>query len=149
MGLFDQIVSGALRGTMGGGQNDSLLPGLLGQLLGQTNLGGIGGLLTQLQQGGLGGEVASWLGNGANRAISPDQLRSALGSDQLQQMGQASGLPLDQLLAMLSQHLPQTVDKMSPNGALDESATTGDSQDDTQPGGSLADQAGLDDIGRR
>jgi len=150
MGLFDQLVSGALRGAMGqgGGQADSLLPGLLGQLLGQTNLGGIGGLLTQLQQGGLGDQVSSWLGNGTNAAISPDQLRNALGGDQVQQMARSAGLPVDQLLAMLAQHLPGTIDKMSPNGALDENAA-GDTQDDaTQASGSLADQAGLGDVGR-
>ncbi len=149
MGLFDQIVSGALRGAMGGGQGEtSLLPGLLGQLLGQTNLGGIGGLLTQLQQGGLGDQVASWLGNGANHAISADQLRNALGSEQVQQMARSAGLPVDQLLAMLAQHLPQTIDKMSPNGALDESAAGDGGQDGAASGGSLAGQAGLDDIGR-
>jgi len=70
--------------------------------------------LQQLQQGGLGGQVASWLGNGANHAISADQLRAALGNEHLQQMAQAAGLPIDKLLAMLSQQLPQTVDKMSP-----------------------------------
>ena len=138
MGLFDQLVSGALRGALGNSEQQ-LLPGLLGQLLGQTNLGGVGGLLQQLQRGGLNEQVASWLSNGANRAISPDQLRNALGSDQLQQMTQASGLSMEQLLAMLSQHLPQTVDRMSPNGALQESDA---------PGGSLSDQAGLGDVGR-
>jgi uncharacterized protein YidB (DUF937 family) len=150
MGLFDQLVSGALRGAMGQGsgqgQGDSLLPGLLGQLLGQTNLGGIGGLLSQLQQGGLGNEVASWLSNGQNRAVSPDQLRSALGGEQLQQMAQGAGLPVDQLLSMLAQHLPQTVDRASPNGALDESQF-GDSGSDGGSG-SLADDAGLGDIGK-
>ncbi len=155
MGLFDQLVSGALRGAMGQGggqgsaQGDSLLPGLLGQLLGQTNLGGIGGLLAQLQQGGLGGEVASWLGTGANRAISPDQLQSALGDDQTQQMAQSAGLPVDQLLAMLARHLPGTVDQASPNGALDESRFGGAEPDDGNAGGSLSDDAGLGDIGRR
>ena len=146
MGLFDQLVSGALRGAMGqgGGQGDSLLPGLLGQLLGQTNIGGIGGLLSQLQQGGLGNEVSSWLSNGQNRAVSPDQLRSALGGEQLQQMAQGAGLPVDQLLSMLAQHLPQTVDRASPNGALDESQF-GDTGFD---GGSLSDQAGLGNLGR-
>jgi uncharacterized protein YidB (DUF937 family) len=150
MGLFDQIVSGALRGAMGGGQGEgSLMPGLLGQLLGQTNLGSIGGLLSQLQQGGLGDQVATWLGSGANHAISADQLRNALGSEQVQQMARSAGLPVDQLLAMLAQHLPGTIDKMSPNGALDESAATdGGAQDDAQGGGSLADQAGLGDVGR-
>ena len=143
MGLFDEIVSGALKGVMGQAEQ-SLLPGLLSQLLANTNLGSVGGLLQQLQQGGLGGQVASWLGNGANHAISPDQLRSALGNEELQQMAQSAGLPLDKLLAMLSQQLPQTVDKMSPNGALEapEAADT-----DEASGGSLADQADLGDIG--
>lgn len=154
MGLFDQIISGALRGAMGqgGGETEAaLLPGLLGQLLGQTNLGGIGGLLAQLQQGGLGNEVASWLGNGANRAVSPDRLRSALGGEQLQQMAQGAGLPIDQLLSMLSQHLPQTIDRASPHGALDESQFWGGEESagaGSNDEGSIAEQAGLTDIGR-
>jgi hypothetical protein len=99
--------------------------------------------------------VTLWLGNGANRAVSPDQLRSALGGEQLQQMAQSSGLPVDQLLSMLSQHLPGTVDRASPSGALDESQFGGgedgvQEEDSSQDGGrgSLADQAGLNDIGR-
>ena len=152
MGLFDQIVSGALRGGRGG-EDSSPMGGLLGQMLGQTNLGSLGGLLAQLQQGGLGNEVASWLGNGANRAISPDQLRTALGDGQLQQMAQQAGLPVDQLLSMLAQHLPQTVDKMSPNGALQEPEAEDAAPEEAAPedagsGGALADQAGLGDIGR-
>lgn len=160
MGLFDELLSGALRGAMGqqgsgqgqsgglqgGGLIDSLLPGLLGQLLGQTNMGGIGGLLQQLQQGGLGDEVASWLGNGQNRAVSPGQLRSALGSEQLQEMAQGAGIPLDQLLEMLAQHLPQTIDRASPGGSLDESMFRGSGRSSS---GSLGDDAGLSDIGRR
>jgi uncharacterized protein YidB (DUF937 family) len=153
MGLFDEIVSTALRGAMGQAESQ-LLPGLLQQLLANTNLGSIGGLLQQLQQGGLSNEVASWLGNGANHAISPDQLRSALGNEHLQQLAQASGLPLDKLLAMLSQQLPQTVDKMSPNGKLQDSNDQSNDEDDSDDsrsssGGNLADQAGLGDIGRR
>jgi len=124
------------------------LPGLLSQLLANTNLGSIGGLLQQLQQGGLGGQVASWLGNGANHAISPDQLRAALGNEHLQQMAQAAGLPIDKLLALLSQQLPQTVDKMSPNGTLQEPEQSEDAASDSAAGGDLADQAGLGDIKR-
>jgi uncharacterized protein YidB (DUF937 family) len=147
MGLFDQLVGGALRGAMGNAESQ-LLPGLLGQLLGQTNLGSMGGLLQQLQQGGLGNQVSSWLSNGQNLPISPDQLRSALGNEHVQQMAQQAGLPVDKLLAMLSQHLPQTVDQMSPNGALSEDAASDAADDSAQPGGSLADQAGLGDVNR-
>jgi uncharacterized protein YidB (DUF937 family) len=147
MGLFDEIVSGALKGVMGQAEQ-SLLPGLLSQLLANTNLGSVGGLLQQLQQGGLGGQVASWLGNGANHAISPDQLRAALGNEHLQQMAQAAGLPIDKLLALLSQQLPQTVDKMSPNGTLQEPTQSEDAASDSAAGGDLADQAGLGDFRR-
>lgn len=146
MGLFDQIISGALRGALGEGEQ-SALGGLLGQLLGQTNLGSLGGLLQQLQQGGLGAQVSSWLSNGANLPVSPDQLRNALGNEQLQQLARQAGLPVDQLLAMLSQHLPQTVDKLSPNGTLQEPEADDDAP--AAAGGSLAAQAGLEDVGRR
>jgi uncharacterized protein YidB (DUF937 family) len=146
VGLFDQIVSGALRGALGEAEQ-SALPGLLGQLLGQTNLGNIGGLLQQLQQGGLGAQVSSWLGNGTNMPVSPDQLRGALGNEQLQQLARQAGLPVDQLLAMLAQHLPQTVDRISPNGALDEPATE-EAEEAPSAGGSLAAQAGLGNVGR-
>jgi uncharacterized protein YidB (DUF937 family) len=149
MGLFDQVLSGALRGALGNAEQE-LLPGVLGQLLGQTNLGSLGGLLQQLQQGGLNDQVRSWLSNGANMPVSPDQLRNAIGSEQLQQMAEQAGIPLDKLLAMLSLHLPQTVDRMSPNGTLEDSTQDAEQDSgDTEPSGSLADQAGLGDIGRR
>src|SRR4051812_22937770 len=83
MGLFDQIISGALRGAMGqGDQGDqsSLMGWLLGQMLGQTNLCGLGGLLKQIQQGGLEHEGSSGLGNAPNPTISPEQVRAAQGS---------------------------------------------------------------------
>ena len=142
MGLFDEIIGGVMKNALG--QTESqLLPAVLGQLLGQTSLGNVGALLQQLQQAGLGSEVSSWLGTGTNMPVSPGQLRSALSDEQLQQMTQISGLPLDKLLAMLSQHLPQTIDRMSPNGRLEEPAPHV-----SEPGGSLAEQAGINDIGR-
>jgi uncharacterized protein YidB (DUF937 family) len=139
MGLFDTLVSGALKSVLSQGDTQAL-PGALSQVLGRTDLGGIGGLLAQLQQGGLNREVASWLGSGSNMPVNSDQIRSALGDDRLQQMGQSSGLPLDQLMAILTQHLPGAVDRMSPNGVLEEQGAGGEA------GGSLADQAGLNDI---
>jgi hypothetical protein len=40
MGLFDEIVSGALKGAFGQAEQ-SVLPGLLSQLLANTNLGSV------------------------------------------------------------------------------------------------------------
>jgi uncharacterized protein YidB (DUF937 family) len=143
MGLFDSIL-GAAAGSIAREVQSKVLPDLLSQVLGKTDLGSIGGLLQQLAQGGLDKQVGSWLGNGSNLPVSIDQLRNALGDRQLQQVSQASGTPIDDLLKMLTQHLPQTVDRMSPNGALEEDDAGQD--DDTPGGGSLADQAGLRDI---
>jgi len=98
------------------------LPNVLSQVLGKTDLGSLGGLLTQLQNSGLGPEVASWLGNGKNLPITADQLRNALGDPNLQQLAKSLGIPIDQVLAQMSQHLPAAVDHMSPNGTLEQQA---------------------------
>ena len=92
----------------------------MGQILGNTDLGSLGGLLDQLQKSGLGPQVSSWLGNGANLPISVDQLRQALGDDTIRQIATSLGIPVDQLLGQLSQHLPAAVDKLSPNGTLEQ-----------------------------
>jgi uncharacterized protein YidB (DUF937 family) len=96
------------------------LSAILGQMLRNTDLGSVGGLLQQLQKSGLGPQVSSWLGNGANLPISADQLRAALGDERVRQIAASFGIPVDQLLGQLSQHLPAAVDQMSPHGTLEE-----------------------------
>jgi uncharacterized protein YidB (DUF937 family) len=117
--IFGSILGSALKGLAGQGGTGALSD-ILSQVLGKTNLGSVGGLLQQLQQAGLGPQVASWLGNGQNLPVSADQLRSALGDQHLRQLATQLGLPVDQLLGELSQHLPGAVDHMSPNGTLEE-----------------------------
>lgn len=94
------------------------LPNILSQVLAKTNLGSLGGLLQHLQQSDLDPQVSSWLGNGANMPVTVDQLRQALGDQHLRQLATAFGIPVDQLLAQLSEHLPAAVDHLSPNGTL-------------------------------
>ena len=118
-GIFGDILGNALKG-MAGQMEAQTLPVILSQVLGRTDLGSVGGLLQKLQQSGLGPQVASWLGNGANMPITADQLRQALGDQHLRQIATQLGLPIDQLLGQLSQHLPAAVDHMSPNGTLEE-----------------------------
>jgi len=105
MSLFESLESAAV-------------PALISAVLGKTNLGDLGGIVSQLQQGGLGTQVSSWLGDGKNLPVSPDQLRSALGNEQVQQIAQHLGLPVDKVLGLLSQHLPDMVDNASPDGRL-------------------------------
>jgi uncharacterized protein YidB (DUF937 family) len=121
-GIFGDLIGGVLKGLAGqqGQAGGGGLGGILGQVLANTDLGSLGGLLDQLQKSGLGPQVSSWLGSGANLPISVDQLRQALGDDTIRQISASLGIPIDQLLNQLSQHLPATVDKLSPNGTLEQ-----------------------------
>jgi uncharacterized protein YidB (DUF937 family) len=126
MGLLDELGS-SLKGAMGqvlsqavGDVEANALPVLLSQVLSKTDLGSVSGLVAKLQAAGLGNQVSSWLGNGANLPVTSDQLRAALGDEQVKQIANAIGLPADKLLPVLSQYLPAAIDKMSPNGKLQE-----------------------------
>jgi uncharacterized protein YidB (DUF937 family) len=108
--------------SSGGGLGD-ILKGPLGGLLGGAAAGsvisgGLGDLMKQLQQGGQGGAANSWVGKGPNQAVSPGDLGSALGADQIDSIASQSGLSRDDLLKGLSQYLPQVVDHLTPDGRL-------------------------------
>ena len=80
--------------------------------------GGLGDLLRQFQQNGQGEVANSWVGKGPNTPISPDDLGRALGADQLNALSAQSGLSRDELLAGLSQQLPEVIDHLTPDGRL-------------------------------
>jgi uncharacterized protein YidB (DUF937 family) len=58
------------------------------------------------------------VGHGPNKPISPNDLANALGADQLNTLQSQSGLPRDELLNGLSQHLPGVIDHLTPDGRL-------------------------------
>jgi uncharacterized protein YidB (DUF937 family) len=127
MGLLDDL-GGSLKGAVGqvlgqavGDIETNALPAVLNQVLGKTDLGSVGGLVAKLQESGLGSQVASWLGNGSNLPVSAEQLRAALGNEQVKQLADKLGLPTDKILSALSAHLPGAIDQMSPDGKLQES----------------------------
>ena len=116
MGLLDSL-GGALKGALGQVEADAV-PALISEVLAKTDVGDLQGLVTKLQQGGLDEQVRSWLGNGANLPITADQLRAALGNEQVQQLARELGLPIDGALKLLAEHLPAVVDQASPNGTI-------------------------------
>jgi uncharacterized protein YidB (DUF937 family) len=114
---------GMSSGTGGGGGLGDVLKGPLGGILGGAAAGsvisgGLGDLLKQLQQGGHGDTANSWVGKGENKAISPGELASALGADQIDSLASQSGMAPDDLLKGLSKYLPQVVDHLTPDGRL-------------------------------
>jgi uncharacterized protein YidB (DUF937 family) len=107
MGLLD----GVMGGVVGAGLTH-VVSGLI------EKHGGLQGVLAQFEKQGLGDTVKSWIGTGANLPISPDQVRASLGPDLLQQLAAKTGLSVGDLAQKLAQVLPQTVDKMTPEGVL-------------------------------
>ena len=106
-------------GGLGGGGLGGLLGGLLaGGAAGSVLSGGLGDLLKQLQQNGHGDAANSWVSSGPNKQIAPGDLASALGADQINSLMSQSGLSRDDLLNGLSQHLPDVVNHLTPDGRL-------------------------------
>jgi uncharacterized protein YidB (DUF937 family) len=115
-------MAGGLGGSLGGSLGDVLKGGLGGLLAGgaagSVISGGLGDLLKQLQQGGHGEAANSWVGNGPNKQIAPGDLASALGADQINGLMSQTGLSRDELLSGLSQHLPDVINHLTPDGRL-------------------------------
>jgi uncharacterized protein YidB (DUF937 family) len=117
------LPGGGIGGSLGGGGLGDVLKGGLGGLLaggaaGSVISGGLGDLLKQFQQNGHGDTANSWVSPGPNKQISPGDLASALGADQISSLVSQTGLSRDDLLAGLSQQLPEAINHLTPNGRL-------------------------------
>lgn len=116
-------LGGMLGGGGGGSLGDVLAGGLGGLFGGGSSVGGglskgLGSLISDLQNSGQGHVAQSWVGNGANQPISPSNLESALGSDAIDALTKQTGMDRNELLSGMSQHLPELVDHLTPNGRL-------------------------------
>jgi uncharacterized protein YidB (DUF937 family) len=105
---------GGLGGLLTGGLGGLLAGGAAGSVIS----GGIGDLLKQFQQSGHGDTANSWVSQGPNKQIAPGDLANALGADQINSLMSQSGLSRDELLAGLSQHLPDVINHLTPDGRL-------------------------------
>ena len=128
MGILDSVIGGLLGGNQNQGGEGSALGSIVSNVLGGGAqqgeqaaggglAGGLGGLLSRFDQAGLGDVARSWVGNGANQPVSPDQLQSVFGRDQTQAMADQAGMDHGDFLDQLSQHLPRAVDGMTPGGS--------------------------------
>jgi uncharacterized protein YidB (DUF937 family) len=114
MSLFENLAN-TLKGALGQGGAAEAGVAIMSML---AQSGGLQAIVSKLEAGGLGDQVKSWLGPGANLPVTADQLRAALGNEQVQQMARQMGLPVDQVLSLLATHVPTMVDHASPNGTL-------------------------------
>ena len=128
MGILENVIGSLLGGSsgsssgignvlssiLGGGQAGS---GPMGGQMAGGQTGGLGDLVSKFEQAGLGQIAQSWIGNGPNQSVSPDQLKNVFG-DQVPQMAENAGLPQGDFLSQLSQHLPNAVNGVTPTGEI-------------------------------
>ena len=126
MGLLDDVVGAAL-GKSGSGLSSPIAMALMALLASrmsasaqtpQRSLGGLGALIDRFRNNGFEDAINSWIGTGQNQAISPGQLRQALGQETVEDLSQRTGLPHGDLLSQLANILPGVVDRLTPNGRL-------------------------------
>ncbi|MDE1190368.1 MAG: YidB family protein [Pantoea sp.] len=116
MGLLDDLV-GSLEGSPGPGNQLGQLQAIWHWVQEQ---GGVEVLLHKFQQGGLGDVLGSWIGTGNNQPVDSGDIQSAFGQADLQSLADKLGTDVPGASGTLALLLPQLIDKMSPQGQLDE-----------------------------
>ena len=116
MGILD-LAGQFLGGNQGGGDSKAQLLNAAISMI-QNQPGGLQGLLGKFQESGLGDHVASWVGNGENLPINADQIKQALGSEQVEALAQQAGVPAEHATGGLAALLPDIINHLTPNGQV-------------------------------
>ena len=113
-GMMRDSPLGGLFGGTAAKPTDGTTRGFMGALL----TGGMMDLVRQFQAAGKGPAVESWIGTGENKSVTASDLSKVLSDEQVAFLTERTGLSKDDLLAGLSQKLPQTIDELTPYGRL-------------------------------
>jgi uncharacterized protein YidB (DUF937 family) len=113
MGLFDSV-AGAVLGKLGGEEGSMAQVAI--DLFNQN--GGVEGIINKFKENGLAQQAASWVGTGDNLSITPEQVASVLGEGAIADMAAKVGLTPEMISSRIAEHLPNIVDKLTPNGEV-------------------------------
>lgn len=114
--LASNLLSEKLGVSLDSAQIESALSGLLGDGQGGIDLAGLADKMGQ--NGDLGALLGSWLGDGANEAISGDSVANLLGQDGISKFANQLGVDPSTATQGLADMLPQMMDKASSGGSL-------------------------------
>ena len=120
MGLLDDVMRqiGAASGRPIEPGHHGLARELLGMLAPTGMSGGLANLVNICHQRGLGDVVNSWISTGQNLPITAEQVRSVLGSSEIQALAASAGIDPQAAGAAIAQILPVLVDRATPNGQI-------------------------------
>jgi uncharacterized protein YidB (DUF937 family) len=75
-------------------------------------------LVEKFEDAGLGDKIKSWIGKGENQPVSAEEVKQALGPDEVKQVADESGVDPDQAAQSLADELPKAVDEATPDGTI-------------------------------
>jgi uncharacterized protein YidB (DUF937 family) len=90
--------------------------GLLNSKSGSSS--GLASVVESFTKNGLGQQASSWVGTGENQPVSPGQVKSALGDQQVAQVAEQAGVSKDDAAQGLAGLLPQLVNHLTPDGKI-------------------------------
>ena len=98
--------------------------GIFDSITKALNGGGLSEVLNRLRNAGSGDTVDSWVKDGPNRPIQPQEVEAAIEPETLDELSRQTGLSKEELLRRLANELPQAVDQLTPNGVVPGEPTT-------------------------
>ena len=104
----------SLKGLISGDKNVSKV---LDSVKNAIDEQGLDAVLEKFKSSGLGDKVQSWISKGQNAALSPDEVKNALG-DELDGFATKAGVAKDQAADGIAKALPELVDKLTPDGVV-------------------------------
>jgi uncharacterized protein YidB (DUF937 family) len=111
-------LGGMLGGLSGGGGGGGMLGMLMPVVGGLLAGGGLQKIMSGLEHQGAGAQASSWVAKGENQPVSGQQMKDAVGTDQLAKIAEKLGVSHEQAAEVLAKVIPHVVDKASPDGAM-------------------------------
>ncbi|MER9332271.1 YidB family protein [Mesorhizobium sp. M0488] len=98
---------------------------ILAQISNGVSRADLGEILDRFRAVGAGSKVDSWVGSGPNQPIEPRDVEAAMDEGTLTSISMETGLSREELIRRITRDLPETVNKMMPNGDSPSEPTQG------------------------
>jgi uncharacterized protein YidB (DUF937 family) len=116
-------IGDAIRGAGRGTDPNNPQGGLIDQLSKGVSGTALGDVLDRFRNAGAGTKVDSWVRQGPNEPIDTHEVESAIDEETLSSLSQQTGLSREELIARITQALPEAIDRMTPNGEIPSEGT--------------------------
>ena len=118
--MFDSLIQEVAKKFGLGNKASWVLSALLGLMFNKSG-GGLSGFLSKLTSDGLGEIVNSWVGKEDSMVVNSTQVKSAIGSDFINNLASKFDLPSGPIGLAIAHMLPKIVNALTPDGVIPDS----------------------------